>query len=136
MSSQSFERSACGNICDKSQIGIGALCVARTRPVSGDHLSTHSDVLIHLSAATSPQPRLVVNLPDTLMGNNSASFNLKRKLIFISSFDVKYSGGLSRRGKLMIGFYVLITERRLFDNCLIFQICPFPSDSLAFRMHH
>ena len=45
----------CGNICDKSQIEVGALCAARARPVSGDHLSTLSDILIHMSAATSPQ---------------------------------------------------------------------------------
>ena len=43
------------NIGGKSQIEIGALCAARSRPVSGDHLSTHSDILIHLSAATSAQ---------------------------------------------------------------------------------
>ena len=38
----------CGNICGKTQSEIGALCAARTRLVSGDYLSTHSDILIHL----------------------------------------------------------------------------------------
>ena len=45
-----------GNICGKSQIGIGVLFNARTRPVSEDDLSTRSDILIHLSAAISLQP--------------------------------------------------------------------------------
>ena len=44
----------CGNICFESQFETSAFCAARTRPVSGDRLSTRSDILINLSAATSP----------------------------------------------------------------------------------
>ena len=51
-----------GNICGKSQIGIGAFCAARSRPVSGDRLSTQGD---------------------NLMGNNSPLLNLNRKINFI-----------------------------------------------------
>ena len=39
-------------ICGKSQVEIGALCAARSRSVSGDHLSIRSDTLTHLSETT------------------------------------------------------------------------------------
>ena len=87
----------CGNICGKSQIGIIALCVARTRPVFGNHLSTHSVILIHLSAATSPQSNQASSKSARYScGQEFGIVDISRKINFISSFDVKYKVGLNR----------------------------------------
>ena len=92
----------CGNICDKSQIGIAAPCEARTRPFSGDNLTTHSDILIHLSAATihnqasSKSARLSC-------GQQFDIVEPEQKRNFKSSFDVKYKAALNKREKLMMG---------------------------------
>ena len=78
-----------------------------------------------------------MNLLDAIMGNNLASLKLNRKKInFISSFGVKNKRVLNRRRKLLRGYYVLLTERRLFDNYSVFQIYPYPSDPLAFHVPH